>query len=59
MVMRALDSSVRERIDTEVNRIVSTLLEKLARTQALFLYQIIRLRDGDVTLRAQGERIVL
>ncbi|KAH8883952.1 hypothetical protein GQ53DRAFT_406735 [Thozetella sp. PMI_491] len=34
----------------------STPHEKLARTQALFLYQIIRLFDGDVTLRAQAEK---
>ena len=33
-----------------------TPTEKLARTQALFLYQVVRLFDGDVSLRAAGER---
>ncbi|RYP82956.1 hypothetical protein DL770_005469 [Monosporascus sp. CRB-9-2] len=56
MVMLTLHSSVKELIDTEAGRIVATPVEKLARTQALFLYQIIRLLDGDVILRAQGER---
>jgi len=56
MVMRALHSSVRELVDAEAGRVVATPVEKLARTQALFLYQISRLLDGDVSLRAQGER---
>ncbi|KAI0429325.1 hypothetical protein F5Y09DRAFT_310516 [Xylaria sp. FL1042] len=56
MVMRALSDSVREFVDAEAYRIVSTPIEKLARSQALFLYQIIRLFDGDVTLRVQGEK---
>ncbi|KAI0813158.1 hypothetical protein GGR55DRAFT_639491 [Xylaria sp. FL0064] len=56
MVMRALSDSVREFVNAELYRVVSTPIEKLARSQALFLYQIIRLFDGDVTLRAQGER---
>ncbi|RYO93382.1 hypothetical protein DL766_000772 [Monosporascus sp. MC13-8B] len=56
MVMLTLHSSVRELVDAEAGRIVATPVEKLARTQALFLYQIIRLLDGDVILRAQGER---
>ena len=56
MVMRALHSRVRELVDAEAGRVVATPVEKLARTQALFLYQIIRLLDGDVILRAQGER---
>ncbi|KAK3330453.1 hypothetical protein B0H66DRAFT_468993 [Apodospora peruviana] len=34
----------------------ATPREKLARAQALFLYQSIRLFDGDVSLRAQAER---
>lgn len=55
MVMRALHSNVKELISTESNRAKAMPVEKLARTQALFLYQIIRLLDGDVTLRAQGE----
>jgi hypothetical protein len=30
--------------------------DKLARVHALFMYQIIRVFDGDISLRAQGER---
>lgn len=58
MVMRALYGSVRELVAVESGRTaaVVTPTEKLARTQALFLYQIIRLFDGDVSLRAQGEK---
>lgn len=56
MVIRALHSSVRELVDAEVAHAIATPVVKLARTQALFLYQVIRLLDGDVTLRAQGER---
>lgn len=56
MVMRALHSSVRELVNVETSRAVATPVEKLARTQALFLFQIIRLLDGDVILRAQGEK---
>ncbi|RYP08072.1 hypothetical protein DL764_002112 [Monosporascus ibericus] len=56
MVMLALHSSVRGLMDAEAGRNAATPVEKLARTQALFLYQIIRLLDGDVILRAQGER---
>ncbi|TRX95523.1 hypothetical protein FHL15_003481 [Xylaria flabelliformis] len=56
MVMRSLSGNARELVDTEVCRVISTPVEKLARSQALFLYQIMRLFDGDVTLRAQGEK---
>ena len=56
MVMQVLHSSVKELVDAEAGRHVATPVEKLARTQALFLYQVIRLLDGDVFLRAQGER---
>lgn len=56
MVMRALHANVRELIDAEAGRVITTSTEKLARTQALFLYQIIRLFDGDVILGAQGEK---
>lgn len=55
-VMRALHSGVTGLINTEADRLMVTPLEKLARTQALFLYQIIRLFDGDIALRAQGEK---
>ncbi|KAI0441458.1 hypothetical protein F4803DRAFT_418954 [Xylaria telfairii] len=56
MAMRALSGNARELVDAEVCRLISTPIEKLARSQALFLYQIIRLFDGDVALRAQGEK---
>ncbi|KAI0966177.1 hypothetical protein F4678DRAFT_302904 [Xylaria arbuscula] len=56
MVMRAVSDSAREFVESEAYVVVSTPLEKLARSQTLFLYQIIRLFDGDVTLRAQGEK---
>ncbi|KAI0483853.1 hypothetical protein F4859DRAFT_512490 [Xylaria cf. heliscus] len=56
MVMRALSDNARELVDIEVCRVPSAPIEKLARSQALFLYQIIRLFDGDVALRAQGEK---
>jgi hypothetical protein len=35
---------------------VNSAQEKLGRTQALFLYQIIALFDGDVTLRSNADR---
>ena len=56
MVMRALRLHMLELVETETGRTAATSAEKLARTQALFLYQIICLFDGDVTLRAQGEK---
>ncbi|KAK5316239.1 hypothetical protein LTR70_006407 [Exophiala xenobiotica] len=56
IVMRALHRNVRELVSAEISRAVATPVEKLARTQALFLYQVIRLLDGDIILRAQGER---
>lgn len=56
MVMRALYNSACELVKAEVHRIALTPIEKLARVQALFLYQVIRLFDGDVTFRAQGEK---
>ena len=56
MIMRVLHSSVRELVDTEAGCVVAASAEKLARAQTLFLYQIIRLFDGDVILRAQGEK---
>jgi hypothetical protein len=59
MVLKALQSSVRELIDGEAGRVMISPTEKLARTQTLFLYQIIRLLDGDVMLRAQGERDIM
>ena len=56
MVMRSLHESASELITTETARFTPSSTEKLARAQALFLYQVIRLFDGDITLRAQAER---
>jgi hypothetical protein len=56
MVMQALYSNVGSLIAVNSGRVASTPIEKLARTQALFLYQIIRLFDGDVALRSQAEK---
>lgn len=56
MLMQAICSSATELVDTEAVRVKATPVDKVARTQALFLYQIIRLLDGDVTLRAMGEK---
>lgn len=35
---------------------VNTIYEKLARTQALWMYQVLRVFDGDIGLRAQAEQ---
>ncbi|KAK6063153.1 hypothetical protein SCUP515_12679 [Seiridium cupressi] len=56
MILRTLQAHVHELASTEGSRIIFTPVDKLARTQALFLYQIIRLFDGDIALRAQGEK---
>lgn len=56
MVMQSLYSNVGSLIAANTSRFVSTPIEKLARAQALFLYQIIRLFDGDVALRSQAEK---
>lgn len=56
MVFRALQQDVDKLVAGTGNEIVTTPYEKLARVHALFMYQIIRLFDGDVALRAQGER---
>jgi len=56
MVFRALQHNIADLLLVMAE--VSTPRDKLARAQALFLYQIIRLFDGDITLRAQGERDV-
>ncbi|KAJ3541334.1 hypothetical protein NM208_g4655 [Fusarium decemcellulare] len=54
MVLRTLQNNVRDLVDGESHQ--NTPLHRLARTQALFIYQIIRLFDGDISLRAQGEK---
>lgn len=57
MVMRVLHTSARDLVVAEERRAVpATPVEKLARVQALLLYQVMRLLDGDVMLRAQGEK---
>ena len=52
-VFRVLCESLKELAQLGV---VNTPQEKLARTQALFLYQVIGLFDGDVTLRSNADR---
>lgn len=56
MVMRALHGGARDLVTTESARFVTTTVERLARSQALLMYQVIRLFDGDITLRAQAEK---
>ncbi|KEY69351.1 hypothetical protein S7711_09743 [Stachybotrys chartarum IBT 7711] len=56
MVLQTLDISIKELLKTERCRTAATPVEKLARTQALFFYQIIRLFDGNIMLRSQGEK---
>ncbi|KAK0628506.1 hypothetical protein B0T17DRAFT_614411 [Bombardia bombarda] len=63
MVMRTLQRNVDDfhaqtssANTTNSVKVVVTPQEKLARAQTLCLYQTIRLFDGDVTLRTQGER---
>lgn len=57
MVARAIHTGVKGLVDYDFDSCAApTPMERLARVQALFLYQIIRLFDGDVMLRAQGER---
>lgn len=56
MVIKALHGNVRELLDFEAGRTSATPTEKLARAQALFLYQIIRLFDESITLRSQAEK---
>lgn len=56
MVIRALHGNVRELLDYESGRTTVTPTEKLARTQALFLYQVMRLFDENITLRSQAEK---
>jgi hypothetical protein len=55
MVMQAVHANIHELINTEKERILATPTDKLARTQALFLYLVICLFDGDVSLRVKGE----
>ncbi|GAP87092.1 putative C6 zinc finger domain-containing protein [Rosellinia necatrix] len=56
MAMRALSNSARELVNAETGSVIPTPIEKLARSHALLFYQTIRLFDGDIALRAQGEK---
>lgn len=55
MVMQAVHANIHELINSEKERVLATPIDKLARTQTLFLYLVICLFDGDVSLRAKGE----
>jgi hypothetical protein len=52
-VFRILCQSLSE---LKAAHLTNTVQEKLARTQALFLYQIISLFDGDITLRSNADQ---
>ncbi|KAJ4249077.1 hypothetical protein NW762_012409 [Fusarium torreyae] len=56
MVMQALHERALDLIDTEMGRAEVTPIQSLARTQALFVYQIMRLLDGDIILRSRSEK---
>jgi hypothetical protein len=57
MVMQTLYQNVLELVSGTSTGMVITPTEKLARTQALFLYLVIALfLDGDVSLRKLAER---
>ncbi|EXA31245.1 hypothetical protein FOVG_17486 [Fusarium oxysporum f. sp. pisi HDV247] len=56
MVMQALHERALDFVSTEVSCGVATPIRRLARTQTLFIYQIIRLLDGDVILRSRSEK---
>jgi hypothetical protein len=56
-VCRALQQNISQLLDASSLAVVAnTPMERLARTQSLFLYQTIRLFDGDITLRSQAEQ---
>ncbi|KAM0525605.1 hypothetical protein ACHAPE_000313 [Trichoderma viride] len=54
VIFRCIESRVQ---DLLCEPIPTTPLESLAHTQALLLYQIIHLFDGDISARSSGERI--
>lgn len=56
MVLRTIQTSAQSLIDKEASNTAPTPTQQLSRTQALFMYEVIRLFDGDVFLRAQGEK---
>ncbi|KAH6693751.1 hypothetical protein F5X68DRAFT_46838 [Plectosphaerella plurivora] len=56
MVLRTIQTNAQSLIDKERSNFVIAPCQQLSRTQALFMYEVIRLFDGDVYLRAQGEK---
>ena len=56
LVLRSLHASAGELRAEGSAAPPATPLERLARTQALFLYAVVCLFDGDVGLRARAER---
>ncbi|UKZ67457.1 uncharacterized protein TrAtP1_008616 [Trichoderma atroviride] len=55
VIFRCIESRVQ---DLLCEPIPTTPIDSLARTQALLLYEIIHLFDGDISARALGERII-
>lgn len=62
MIMRMLENRVRHLTESQpdthdgsVGTVMIDTMSHLARTQALFIYQLIRLFDGDIRARAQAE----
>ncbi|KAL7924856.1 hypothetical protein ACQKWADRAFT_260018 [Trichoderma austrokoningii] len=55
VIFRCIESRVQ---DLLCEPLPTTPIDSLAHTQALLLYQIIRLFDGDISARASGERII-
>jgi len=53
VILRSVESFAQDLVDSPMP---STPLEILARTQALILYSLIRLFDGDISARAAAER---
>ncbi|KAF4439569.1 putative C6 zinc finger domain-containing protein [Fusarium austroafricanum] len=56
MVMQALHNRSLDFISNEADFIALTPVQKLARTQTLFIYQIIRLLDSDIIMRSRSEK---
>lgn len=55
VIFRCIESRVQ---DLLCEPLPTTPIDSLAHTQALLLYQIIHLFDGDISARASGERII-
>jgi hypothetical protein len=55
VVLRALEENIDD-VKSSAPATTLTPLEKLARAQALIVYQSIRMFDGDITLGQQAER---